>query len=307
MSIAGVAHGAGVTNFTDASPTDSNWSNAGNWDNGVPGSSGTTDDQAYINNHTVQVVNSKVNVFRVRMGTVANVSGSNLVINKGAKLNVSNYFLLGADNDAISTLTNEGTLEGANLRMFRGESTLTNSGTINLTSYLLLSEKGQQTTINNTGTITLTGGTDDMSFGDVNTTTTEAVFNMQGGTVSAGLLNATGNGGSINISGGTMTFTDTNWFDTGASYLGNYIIDFDNDGVLNLNIADGARRTAVEGFLTTAINDGDITYQGGAFNLANMTVDGTTITLAAIPEPGTYAFFAGCFGLTWVMLRRRRS
>lgn len=102
-----------------------------------------------------------------------------------------------------------------------------------------------------------------------------------------------------------MSFSDITFFDGLGGKTG-YAIDFDGDGVLNLSIADETYRNTIVGYLTVAMNEGDITTGGVANSRAAMSVDGTTITLAAIPEPGTYALLAGCFGLTWVMLRRRR-
>ena len=46
-----------------------------------------------------------------------------------------------------------------------------------------------------------------------------------------------------------------------------------------------------------------ITHKSGTF--WNLDDIGFTVDVAAIPEPDTYALLAGCFGLAWVMLRRR--
>lgn len=58
--------------------------------------------------------------------------------------------------------------------------------------------------------------------------------------------------------------------------------------------------------LTTLPNE-DITSVGFAF--AADTVSGTlsSMTLTQVPEPSVFALIAGCFGLSWVMIRRRRS
>ena len=136
-----------------------------------------------------------------------------------------------------------------------------------------------------------------------------ATFDMLGGAFTAvgNLLSGSTGGQKLNVHGGIMNFTDTNAFDVGTA--GNLIVDFDGVGELVFDLeTDSARYTALSGLITDAIAASYITYQGGAYDIANMTLDGTNniITLSAIPEPGTYALLAGCFGLTWVMLRRRR-
>jgi len=49
-----------------------------------------------------------------------------------------------------------------------------------------------------------------------------------------------------------------------------------------------------------------IVFQGkqGSSGAGAITID--NVSLAAVPEPSTYALLAGCFGLGWVMLRRRK-
>jgi len=44
-------------------------------------------------------------------------------------------------------------------------------------------------------------------------------------------------------------------------------------------------------------------FTTGTFGPNQIKVD--NITLSAVPEPSAFALLAGCFGLTWVMLRRR--
>ncbi len=45
----------------------------------------------------------------------------------------------------------------------------------------------------------------------------------------------------------------------------------------------------------------------GTSNRSNEAIfDKVVLNGVAVPEPGAYALLAGCFGLTWVMLRRRR-
>lgn len=59
--------------------------------------------------------------------------------------------------------------------------------------------------------------------------------------------------------------------------------------------------------ITGSATDNDVVFAfdgftGGANNQYGLS----GVVISAIPEPSSYALLAGCFGLTWVMLRRRR-
>jgi len=56
------------------------------------------------------------------------------------------------------------------------------------------------------------------------------------------------------------------------------------------------------------ITSGFIQQDGAIVGLEayDISFSGNTLFISVIPEPGTYALLAGCFGLTAVMLRRRR-
>lgn len=121
--------------------------------------------------------------------------------------------------------------------------------------------------------------------------------------------------GILNIHGGTMKFIDTAWFksDTDFWHAGDYTIDFDNTGTLTFDLSADVttRYNALKKDFEDVITDGWITIDGVKFadgGGATFEYDDTakTTTLTAISVPGTNALFAGCFGLTWVLLRRRR-
>ena len=53
-------------------------------------------------------------------------------------------------------------------------------------------------------------------------------------------------------------------------------------------------------YFKDAISSGQLT------GVAKEQIQMVDLDTVIVPEPGTYALLAGCFGLTWVMLRRRR-
>lgn len=52
--------------------------------------------------------------------------------------------------------------------------------------------------------------------------------------------------------------------------------------------------------------DGNQSDFGGAGSLTQLTTAANSVgTVTAVPEPSSFALLAGCFGLAWVMVRRR--
>ncbi len=188
------------------------------------------------------------------------------------------------EEDSSATITANGTL-AARIFTHRKNSTFTNNGTLNLELfYNLISLRSE---VFNTGTIRVDGLK----------VKKNATFNMLAGTfVSSGGLHAAGSGGVLNLHGGTMTFTDVDWFDTGADYYGDYKIDIANDGIL---VITGANRVS---YLQAAITDG---YLTGA-TADEVTFDGSD-TKVDIPEPSVTGMVLGLSALILVSTHRRLS
>jgi len=95
----------------------------------------------------------------------------------------------------------------------------------------------------------------------------------------------------------------------------------DNSFVVAAHANNGAGAQSTAQSPLTALLNGDAGSASGGSGYATIASSGTTqnysftgstsrpVTLAveftAVPEPSSYALIAGCFGLTWVMLRRR--
>lgn len=84
------------------------------------------------------------------------------------------------------------------------------------------------------------------------------------------------------VNGGTNTST-AGWVDTGTS---------------NIAISDAATTVSLRLIMSNDNNWGSNDYGG---------FDNVVLTGTAVPEPGTYALFAGLFALGSIMTRRRRS
>ena len=240
--------------------------------------------------------------------------------------NPTNNVTISVDADVV---INDGTAVARNLVLKEGSSlTVTADGELNTGNFLDLQKNVD---VNNYGTINLaarflltTGGADAYNHagGSITAKSLEirknGTFHMLGGTFNStgGLMvqDAKGPGGHLNVHGGSMNFTNTDWFDSSVTGwdLEDYTIDFAGTGELVFDLDDVTGETRYGQLVTTigaAMNAGHITTDGVALSGATMVTDDTlnTITLTAVPEPATYAFFAGCFGFAWVMLRRRRS
>lgn len=183
------------------------------------------------------------------------------------------------------TIGSAGTLSSRAV-IFGSAASITNAGTLNMQLYIGVNKSSS--VFDNTG--------------DINSTTTAAAlsikeggtFNMLDGTFDAvGLLGATGNSGFLNLHGGTMTFTDVDWFDTGAAYYGGYEIDVANDGELivsGTNMVSYFQQAITDGHLT-GVNADQVSFVGGN-------------TIVAIPEPATIGLLG--LGASTILVIRRK-
>ena len=285
MSIAGVAQAQRT--FTEVTDTNGDgtgdylWSTTANWGTGgMPDSTSDSTNNVTISEDADVVINDDTAV----ASKLTLKSGSSLTVTADGELNTGNFIDLQANVD------------------------VNNYGTINVAARFLLTAGGADAYNHAGGSITA-------SSLEIRKNGT---FHMLGGTFSStgslGVQDAKGPGGHLNVHGGSMNFTNTDWFDSSVAdwSLGLYTIDFAGEGTLVFDLDDVTGETRYGELVTiigAAMTAGHITTDGVASSGATMVTDDTlnTITLTAVPEPATYAFFAGCFGLAWVMLRRRRS
>lgn len=153
-------------------------------------------------------------------------------------------------------------------------------------------------------TVTVTGGSwgslgflDSPTTGSNFTTTGEGTWLYRDG----GDLDIFGEDGSSNsVEGPNVT--------AGSSQLLTLVLDLsDHDGTTNFGSVAFYLGTAESGSLEHTFE-----YTSDrSFTAIGMTATGTPqgsysdLTLTQVPEPSAFALLAGCFGLTWVMLRRR--
>jgi hypothetical protein len=157
----------------------------------------------------------------------------------------------------------------------------------------------------------------------------KAILNIDGGTYTSvsnatfgeynGIMNITSGGaftagagfvvrgsGAINVVDGTLNLTQADIVDTSVSIL------MDLGGTLDLQGSSTvvlAGDQTISGNFNTYIDSGWITSNGntGAANFSQV-FDGTNtiVSVAAVPEPATYALLGGLVALGSVMMRRRK-
>ena len=157
----------------------------------------------------------------------------------------------------------------------------------------------------------------------------KAILNIDGGTYTSvsnatfgeynGIMNITSGGaftagagfvvrgsGAINVVDGTLNLTQADIADTSVSIL------MDLGGTLDLQGSSTvvlAGDQTISGNFNTYIDNGWITSNGnsGAANFSQV-FDGTNtiVSVAAVPEPSTYALLGGLVALGSVMMRRRK-
>lgn len=93
------------------------------------------------------------------------------------------------------------------------------------------------------------------------------------------------------------------FFDNGSASLGSSFL------TLDLGDTGGYIAQSLTATAPTSARSMEITLiadNGTAGSFINVYFDDVSSSLSVVPEPSAFALLAGCFGLTWVMLRRRR-
>lgn len=163
------------------------------------------------------------------------------------------------------------------------------------------------TTFNLNGDISVVGdggtGTDVMTFThNGGSTTAETVFNFNPETVTLGL--GTDSSQLVFDDQGQADTLTVNGFDSGTIVLSLFKEAGYTDQTFNLldfsGLTGGAPDDLDLGDFTLDLNDGLL----GSLQLDD---SGDIVQFAAIPEPSSFALFAGALGLALVMIRRRRA
>ncbi len=280
----------------DGTSADGNWDTAGNWDNGVPG----TSDQAIISNGDTVTKTGDLTL------------DNNSTVDDGLQLTNGTLNVTGSFSNTIPTYT-----DNANMVSQLGVSDGSTTGTLTVGGTYTLGYKSSGSTRYATldifegssltaadfigrnrsyGTVSQNGGWKlNVLGGSVAITDT---FNFSDGSESGngrGIFTignlGTATGGTVNIA--TMS---SDWTDL----AGHYVLFNDSLGSLTFGKTNYANIADVQDLI-----DNDFIRKDGGITGGFSIIDNGTSWTVAVPEPGTYALLAGCFALASVMIRRR--
>jgi hypothetical protein len=289
-------------------------SDAANWDPAnLPtnsGNVGTINSDAFwqrvneggtntLTNYYLNITGGTLNTTTLFIGTLE-YDGGALNVNGGA-FNMTKSFDLGANNSTAFTV-NSGSASITGALVVRDAAVEVNGGSLTVNNNVALINSANSSFTMNGGTVTLSTG---HTFGTPNFSGGGAAF-FNGGTLTGGTLNYR-HAWTLTLGGSTAGSATFDNFG-GASHNNNNIsMNWLSGSLMSLTI------TSAADWAETYWNIGQITYNSQDFNdLGNWATvsttifdwDGTTNTLALIPEPSTWALLA--IGMTALVAFRRR-
>jgi len=282
-----------------------------------------SNDRIVITDGSLTLDNARVQSFFGDFDVTVSGGSLNLTANQE-----HGFAVVGGEGTSTLTLSGTGEINSAGYDLGIGE----------------VPHAGDNAPVNGNGTMEMTGGilsldgsTADLIIGNSGLTST-GTANLSGGVatvggntfVDLGSLNLSGtadfttddlilsNGTSLTVTGSSIvnfivtsnaTLNDSNITfnaDTGFSTITTDTLDLGlADLIIDLNGLDsGTYNLFSYGTLVGSAFE-NVTFLNGAGTIDYGTGSGDFISITAIPEPGTYALFAGLLGLSYVMIRRR--
>lgn len=210
--------------------------------------------------------------------------GLNVTFGSGLNLNSANIHLSGTAN--LNTAGNRN-LDNITINI-GGSATMTTNANTKLRGGVVVNYDSSATSTS-TGRFSINNPT--------------AGLNMNSGAMNVGMFTSN-NGGLLYLNGGDFSFTTP---DVTLNSITEGSINFNSIMGSTLSYVGAADENELNSWFTSKfikLDGDDATRDDFNVSFSDSTL---YITTTAVPEPGTYALLAGCFGLAAVMLRRRRA